>query len=196
MNGITLGSLIAKAHLQLIVPLHFLLIVVVGLQGDATEHGIVALTTLVPVVAHIILQELQVVIPTKLPEVRFLDHNADRSSLSLHRFRSHLLHDVDVRLSWRIIRNRRPHEIESRLIALHQIGTVEIHVHQRLVEHDIQGITLRTRIQAKETMSRSMIESKRSEKLRIANIVGIQLQGVDTMTLNEQRILIILYPLL
>ena len=69
-QGVALGSLITQAQLQLVVPLHLLLVVVISLHGDASQHRIVALTTLVPVARNIILQELEVIITVDSPEVR------------------------------------------------------------------------------------------------------------------------------
>ena len=71
MQGIALGSLVTQAHFQLVFPLHLLLIVIISLHRDTTQHRVVALTTFIPVITHIILKELQVIIPLDRPEIRF-----------------------------------------------------------------------------------------------------------------------------
>lgn len=73
----------AKLHLQLVVPFHLLLVVVVGRQGDRAHHGVVALSSLIPVAREIVLHELQVVVASEVPEVRLEYHEVNGLSVRL-----------------------------------------------------------------------------------------------------------------
>ena len=135
MHGVALAGLIAQAQLQLVLPLHLLLVVVIGLHGEAAQHRIVALATLVPVARHIVLQELEVVIATDGPEIRTGDDEVHRSGIRLYRLGSHLVHDVRmILLGLGLGCDRRPHLLEMRLRIPDQVGAVEVNMHQGSIE--------------------------------------------------------------
>ena len=96
VHGISFGSLIAQSHLQLVLPLHLLLVVIVGLHGESTQQRIVALATLIPVVRHVVLEELQIVIACESPEVRSEDDDVHRCRIRFNRLRCHILNDASA----------------------------------------------------------------------------------------------------
>ena len=69
MDGITLGGLESQLCLQLVLPLHLLLVVEVGLEGHHGQGCIVVVTSLVPVIGKIGLRELERCFSLEGPEV-------------------------------------------------------------------------------------------------------------------------------
>ena len=175
-QGVALGSLITQSQLQLVVPLHLLLVVVICLHGDASQHRIVALTTLIPVARNIILQELEVIITVDGPEVRTGDDQIHRSRLYLYRLRSHLLNEVRMvflRLGRRI--ERCPHLSESGFRSPYQVGTSEIDIHQGSIQLRLERIPHFTLWRdAQQMIGRRMIESERSKEQAETAVIGFQ----------------------
>ncbi len=199
MNRVALGSLVSQAKLQLVVPLHLLLVVIVGLHRKPAQERIVALAALVPVARHIVLHELQVVVAPDGPEVRSGDDDVHRDRIRLYRLRRHLLHDVRMILLRLVLGNdRRTHRLEMSLRVAHQVGATQIDIHQGLVYHARERVGgLRPRVQAQQAVGRRVIKRKRGKKLRIATIVRRHpLHRVDTPTTFEERVGIVFHPLL
>ena len=190
MNRITLRSLITQTHLQFIIPFHLLLVIVVGKHRHSSEHRIITLTTLIPVVRNIILQELEIIIATYGPEVRTGDDDIHRSRIHLNRLRSHLLYDVRMILLRFALRSQRcPHLLEMSLCIAHQVGTREINLHQSLIEHRSERILHPIlRFESQHACCRTMIERERCEELSISAILRIHLHGIDALTALQERI--------
>ena len=190
MNRITLRSLITQAHLHLIIPFYLLLVIVVGKHRHSSEHRIIALTTLIPVVRNIVLQELQIIIATYSPEVRTGDDDIHRRRIHLNRLRSHLLYDIRMILLRFALRSQRcSHLLEMRLSIAHQVGTLEIYLHQRLVEHRSERILHPIlRLESQHAGCRPMIEGERRKELGISAVPGIHLHGIDALTAHQERV--------
>ena len=86
----------AQLQFQFVVPFHFLFVVVVGLHGHASQHGVVALATFIPIARYVVLQELQVVIARESPEVGLFYIDVQRLDYRLNGFWGHLFHDFLV----------------------------------------------------------------------------------------------------
>ena len=136
MEGVATRVLQSETHLEFVVPLESLLIVIVGLQRHGSYQRVVALATLIPVVGHIVLEELQTVVAAELPEVGLLD-------VYLH-WRHHIVivylrrHEVDnvgfgVDGSGRRLDDG-AHTVELALRADHEVGTTQIDIEQTAVE--------------------------------------------------------------
>ena len=190
MNRITLRSLITQTHLHFIIPFHLLLVIVVGKHRHSSEHRIITLTPLIPVVRNIVLQELEIIIATYGPEVRTGDDDIHRRRIHLNRLRSHLLYDVRMILLRFALRSQRcSHLLEMRLSIAHQVGTLEINLHQSLIEHRSERI-LRPilRLESQHACCRTMIERERREELSISAILRIHLHGIDALTAHQERV--------
>ena len=156
MHRVSLGSLVAQSHLQLVLPLHLLLVVVVSHHRYTSQQRVVALTTLIPVVRHIVLQELQIVITSESPEVRLENHDIRWRSFRFEDLRRHLFYDVALRLfGFRIRHNRSAHLFQVSLRSLHQVWSAEINIHQGLIEHHAKRIAYPSiRTEAQEMIGR------------------------------------------
>ena len=156
MHRVSLGSLVTQSHFQLVFPLHLLLVVVVRHHRYTSQQRVVALTTLVPIVRHIVLQELQIVITSESPEVRLEDHDIRWRSFRFEDLRCHLFYNVALRLLGLCIRHDwSAHLFQMSLRSLHQVWTVEIDIHQGLIEHHTKRIAFPSiRTEAQELIGR------------------------------------------
>ena len=197
VHRVALRRLIAQSHLQLVLPLHLLLVVIVGLHGESTQQRIVALATLVPVVRHVVLEELQIVIACESPEVRSEDDDVHRCRIRFNCLRCHILNDVALLLLVSVVSHDRcAHLFQMVLGHLHQVGASQIDIQQGSIQFHIQRITHSSlRLQSQESIGRRAIERERSKELGKPGIIRIHpdgLDGIDTGTQSRQRISITL----
>ena len=190
MNRITLRSLVTQAHLHLILPFNLLLVIVVGKHRHSSKHRIITLTTLIPVVRNIVLQELEIIVTTYGPEVRTGDDDIHRCRIHLNRLRSHLLYDVRMILfRFALSSQRCSHLFEMSLGIAHQVGTREINLHQSLVEHCTERILHPIlRFKPQHAGCRPMIERERRKELGISDVLRVHLHGIDALPALHKRI--------
>ena len=190
MHRVSLGSLVTQSHFQLVLPLHLLLVVVIRHHRYTSQQRVVALTTLVPVVRYIVLQELQIVISAESPEVRFEDHDIRWRSFRFEDLRCHLFYNVALRLLGLCIRHDwSAHLFQMSLRSLHQVWTVEIDIHQGLIEHHTKRIAFPSiRTETQEMIGRRAIIREWSEEHGISGIIRRHLSRVDTLPDVSQRV--------
>ena len=197
VNSIATRCLITKTQFQLVVPLHLLLVVVVGLHGYTTQERIVTLASLIPVVRHIVLQELKIIVAPESPEVRLRHQNIHRSHSRLNSHWCDLFNNICSNMTWSRFRdNRCTHTLKVTFVHSHQVGTIQIHMHQSLVDSRLQRIGNNTlpRSKPQKAGSRFMIKSKRNKELRITTIdLGLH-QRVNTLSACSQRVHIFCHP--
>ena len=175
MDGIRGRCLETKFQLQLILPLPFRLIVVVSLQCQASHSGIIVLTAFIPVARHIVLHKLQVAVAFIFPEIRFFYDYLHRLVFSNLRHRNTLFCHLHILLYHRLFNDvhaQRSCFFLFALCHLYQVRTVQVHVHQRLVNGTAHLIRV-FRGYRQLTTSNRMIERQRSKKTIILPVLQI-----------------------
>ena len=136
VKGVTTRVLESETHLEFVVPLESLLVVVIGLQRHGSYHRVIALATLIPVVGHIVLEELQAVVAAELPEVGLLDiYLHGRHHIVIVYLRRHEVDNVGFGLDGSGRRlDDGTYTVELALRADHEVGTMQIDIEQTAVE--------------------------------------------------------------
>ena len=171
VDGIRTRGLESQFHLQLVVEEHTLLIVVVQFEHRGGNSRIVGLTTLVPVVRHIVLQELHGAVEFEFPEVWLLHHNSHRGNLLGHfwhgcnflsQFHMGLHLFIDV-----VTQKTGIHEIG--LVVLHQIGTAHVQTQQSCI-NGICHVVTSLRNEREGFLGTRMIKCGGSKKPIVASV--------------------------
>ena len=78
MERVGTRGLESELQLEHVVELQPLLVVVVGLERERTDHRIVAFAALVPVARDVVLEKLEVAVAAKRPEVGLAHDDVER----------------------------------------------------------------------------------------------------------------------
>ena len=148
----------AQFHLQLVVPLPLRLVVVVGLQRQARQHRVVALAAFVPVARHVVLQELQEAVALEGPEVGLLHLHVGFGSLGFYGCGFFGRRGQHGSGSLGLLGCRRQLVAQGGVGGLHQVGTAQIHVEQRVAH--LRGLT----VERKGLVGHAAVVSERKEK--------------------------------
>ena len=189
MLRIRLRRLEAQAHFQLIGESQLLLVVVIGFGIEHRQERIVILTSLIPVVAHIILHELQREIAFESPKVRTLHLNIEccvvhprtRSGSHGCRFRRRQFNLRGSGLGTRLVRFRRS---GNRQHARHQIRTLRVDVQQRTRNSTRHAILFRRKTSQRIAQLRIVerVSGKKREVIRIfEHIVAIIFSSASSL---------------
>ena len=136
MNRVAGACEYSQLHLQLVVPFHLLLVVVVCLKHHSGDKRIVALTTFIPVVGDIVLLELQTVVAFESPEIRLQNNNFRLRhgwGLFPHYHISLWLAYGCCNHNWLAV-DRRGHAIDCALLCQNKVRTIEIDIEKHIVE--------------------------------------------------------------
>ena len=135
VNSIATRCLITKTQFQLVVPLHLLLVVVVGLHGYTTQERIVTLASLIPVVRHVVLEQLQRVVTRELPEVRLSNEDIHRRlNVGVLGLLHHLLYKFRLRRHTLLIRiDYGTYKLELPLGVAYEVGAIHVYICERIV---------------------------------------------------------------
>ena len=135
-----------------------------------------------PVVGHVVLQELQIAVALELPEVRLLHHEFHG-----HHLRFVGLHGDDIRQIHLLgqflvdILTDASCLTEVALIVLHQVRTTHIDIHQRLV-NGIRHLVVRLRIEGQCLVGTGMIERGGCKQTIVASVSRLLAQeAVDLL---------------
>ena len=135
MQRVALRVLQTESHLQLVLPAESLLVVIVGLQRDGAEHRVVALAALVPVVRHVVLEQLQRVVTRELPEVRLSNEDIHRRlNVGVLGLLHHLLYKFRLRRHTLLIRiDYGTYKLELPLGVAYEVGAIHVYICERIV---------------------------------------------------------------